>query len=186
VKLLVYGSSEFGAVLRDLVADCGHEFAGYVDDVHGHRPDVVGSFEAARKSHPASAHGLVLGVGYKNLAARAKLFQQSRAAGYRFPALVHPGAYVHKSARVGEGAIVMARAIVDRAAVLGDACVLWPGVNVSHDSEIGANTVLSPDAIVCGFVRVGPDSFLGAGCVISDHCTVPGGSFVKAGAVFAK
>ena len=185
MKLLVYGSSEFGAVLRDLVADCGHEFVGYVDDVNPASPGVVGTFEAVCKSHPGAAHGLVLAIGYKHLEARARILASGRAAGYRFPALVHPTAYVHPSATVGEGALVMARAIVNREARLGETCVLWPGVNVSHDSQIGANTFASPSAIVCGYATVGANCFLGAGSVIADHRTVPDGAFIKAGDVFA-
>lgn len=185
MKLLVYGSSEFGAVLRDVLADCGHEFAGYIDDVHPANPGVLGSFEQVRTSHPPSSAGLVLAIGYKHLEARRRIFEAARAAGYRFPALVHPAAHVHASAQVGEGAVVMARAIVDRQASVGEACVLWPGVNVSHDSRIGANTFASPSAVVCGFVTVGRDCFLGAGSVIADHRAVPDGSFVKAGSTFA-
>lgn len=185
MNLLVYGSSAFGAVLRDVLADCGHRFAGFVDDVHPANPGVVGSFAAASASHPPGEYGLVLAIGYNHLEARSRIFAQARAAGYRFATLVHPAAHVHASAKVGEGAVVMARAIVDRAALLGDACVLWPGANVSHDSAVGANTFLSPGAIVCGFACVGSGCFLGAGSVIADHRCVPDGSFVKAGSVFA-
>lgn len=185
MKLLVYGSSEFGAVLRDVLADCGHEFAGFIDDVHPSNPGVIGPFEQVRSSHPPSSTGLVLAIGYKHLEARRKVFDRAVAAGYRFPALVHPAAWVHPSATVGAGAIVMARAIVDRQARLGEACVLWQGANVSHDSAIGANTFLSPSAIVCGFVTVGSGCFLGAGSVVADHRSVPDGSFIKAGSVFA-
>jgi sugar O-acyltransferase (sialic acid O-acetyltransferase NeuD family) len=184
VKLLVYGSSEFGAVLRDVLADCGHEFAGFVDDVHPAKPGVVGAFAAARASHPPQEHGMVMAIGYKHLEARARRFAEARAAGYRFITLLHPAAHVHKSARIADGAVVMARAIVDRGARIGEACVLWPGVNVSHDSTIGDNTFLSPGAIVCGFAQVGSGCFLGAGSVIADHRSVPDASFVKAGSVF--
>lgn len=179
----MYGSTEFGAVLRDVLADCGHQFAGFIDDVHPGNPGVVGSFAAARASHLPDAHALVLAIGYKHLEARKRIHAEARAAGYRFPALVHPAAHVHGSVEIGEGAIVMARAIIDRGARVGELCVLWPGANVSHDSVVAANTFLSPGAIVCGFARVGSGCFLGAGSVVADHRSVPDGAFVKAGSV---
>lgn len=185
MKLLVYGSSDFGAVLRDVLADCGHEFAGFVDDLNPTRAGVLGAFESVRASHAPSAHAMVMAIGYKHLADRARIFAAVRAAGYRLPPLIHPAAHVHATAAVGEGAVVMARAIVDRGARLAEASVLWPGANVSHDSEVGANTFLSPGAIVCGFARVGAGCFIGAGAVVADHRAVPDGSFVKAGSVFA-
>ncbi len=185
MKLLVYGSSEFGVVLRDVLHDCGHEFAGFVDDVHPDRPGVVGAFASARASHPPSGYGMVLAVGYKHLEARVRILAAARAAGYRFATLVHPDAHVHSSAVIGEGTVVMALAIVDRGARIGESCVLWPGANISHDSSVGGNTFVSPGAIVCGFAKVGSSCFVGAGSVIADHCTVPDGSFVKAGSVFS-
>ena len=184
MKLLVYGSSEFGAVLRDVLADCGHEFGGYIDDVNPANPGVLGAFDQVRASHGPASVGIVLAIGYKHLEARLRIYAAARALGYRFPAMVHPAAHVHRSAAVGEGAVVMAGALVDRNARLGEACVLWPGVNVSHDSVVGANTFASPSAVVCGFASVGTSCFLGAGSIIADHRAVPDGSFVKAGSVF--
>jgi sugar O-acyltransferase (sialic acid O-acetyltransferase NeuD family) len=184
VRILVYGASEFGAVVRDLAADCGFEFAGFIDDVHPDRDGVIGDFASACVSHAPAAHAIAIAVGYRHLEARRALAARVRAAGYALPALVHPEAYVHRSAAVGAGAMVMARAIADRAARLGEATVLWPGANVSHDAAIGANTFLSPGATVCGFAVVGAGCFIGAGAVIADHRTVPDGAFVKAGSVF--
>jgi len=185
VRILVYGSSDFGAVLKDLAEDCGHEFAGFIDDVHPGNDRVVGNFESACLSHPPARHAIAIAVGYKHLEARRALLAKVRNAGYALPALVHPAAYVHRSVEVGAGAVVMARAIADRAARLGEACVLWPGANVSHDASIGANTFLSPGATICGFAKVGGNCFIGASAVVADHRTVPDGAFVKAGSVFA-
>jgi sugar O-acyltransferase (sialic acid O-acetyltransferase NeuD family) len=185
MRILVYGSSDFGRVLRDLAGDCGHEFAGFIDDLHPGNDGVIGNFEAASRSHAPSQHAIAIAVGYKHLEARRALIARVRGAGYALPALVHPEAYVHRSVAVGAGAVVMARAIADRGATLGEGCVLWPGANVSHDASVGGNTFLSPGAIVCGFAKVGGDCFVGAGAVIADHRAVPDGAFVKAGSVFA-
>ncbi len=185
MRILVYGSGDFGQVLRGLAEDCGHEFAGFIDDLHPGNAGVIGAFDAACRSHAPAAHAVALAVGYRHFAAREELFAKVRGAGYALPALVHPEAYVHRSAEVAAGAVVMARAIADRGARLGESCVLWPGANVSHDSSIGGNSFLSPGAVVCGFAKVGRNCFIGAGAVIADHCSVPDGAFVKAGSVFA-
>ena len=34
-QLLVYGSREFALVVRDLSGQCGHPFAGFVDELSG-------------------------------------------------------------------------------------------------------------------------------------------------------
>jgi sugar O-acyltransferase (sialic acid O-acetyltransferase NeuD family) len=185
MKLLVYGSKEFGRVIKDLVGQTGHEFAGFVDDFSA-GPDVVGTYEHVRTAlPPASETGIVVAIGYDHLAARWSVYQRLKRDGYTMPALVHRTAIVHPDTRIGEGAIVMAGANVDVFSELGDLTVLWPGVIVSHDCNVGRNCFLSPGAVLCGFVTTGTDCFVGAGAVIADHRSVPDGTFVKAGVVYA-
>jgi UDP-3-O-[3-hydroxymyristoyl] glucosamine N-acyltransferase len=74
----------------------------------------------------------------------------------------------------------MAGALVDCRVTVGDSVVIWPGVCVSHDCRIGANTFLSPNCTICGDCQVGCDSFVGAGAVIVSHAVVPDGSRIKA------
>jgi len=182
-KTLVYGSLEFGRVIKDLVQQCGREFAGYIDDFNAGE-EVLGGFDRVRSLCTPAFHDVVIAVGYNNLQARWDVYEKVRAAGYRVPPLVHPRAYVRDAELVGEGALVMAGAIVDVNARLGALVVVWPGVVVNHDSSVAANSFLSPNCTVCGCVEVGAHTFVGAGAVIVDHVVVPAGSFVKAGALY--
>lgn len=184
MRLLVYGSKDFGRVVKALVRHAGHDFAGFIDDFAA-GPEIVGTYAQARTAFPAaSGTGIVVAVGYDHLAARWALFQEIKRDGYAVPALVHDAALVNPDAKVGEGAIVMAGANVDVFSAVGELAVLWPGVIVSHDCCVGRNCFLSPGAILCGFVRTGADCFIGAGAVIADHRTVPDGTFVKAAALY--
>ena len=179
MRVLVYGSRLFGGVIRCLVEDCGHEFAGFIDDVH-EGPDVLGAFARVRQSHPPDGYACVNGVGYNDLAARRAVTVRIESAGYRVPALVHPRAYVSSASSLGAGALVMAGAIVDCRVTIGDAVVVWPGACVSHDSRVASNTFLSPNSTVCGDCTIGADCFVGAGAVVVSHAVVPDGTFIKA------
>jgi sugar O-acyltransferase (sialic acid O-acetyltransferase NeuD family) len=183
VTHLIYGSREFGAVLKDFLDYHGLPWAGFIDDVH-QGPGIVGTFDQVRDSHSPGDFTIVLGVGYRNLAARWGIFEKVRSAGFTVATLIHRHSFVRRIANIGEGAIVMANATVDANAVIGEAAVLWPGVVVNHDSRIGSNTFLSPSCTICGSVTVGPHSFVGAGSVIADHTVVPEGSFIKAHTLF--
>src|SRR5437667_7957317 len=113
MKLLVYGSRDFGRVIKDLVRQTGHEFAGFVDDF-SQGPEIVGTYEQVRTTFPpSSGTGIVVAVGYEHLAARWSLYQAIKGHGYGVPSLVHRTAIVHPDSRIGEGAIVMAGANVD-------------------------------------------------------------------------
>ena len=180
MKLLVYGSGVFGGVARILLEECGHEFAGFIDDVSS-GPEVLGGFDAVVRSHSANAYGCVNAVGYKDLVARQRVTDRVLAAGYAMPALVHPRAVVGASSRVAAGAFVMAGALVDAKVEIGAHVVIWGGAVVSHDSVVGANTFLSPNSTICGCCRIGPHCFVGAAASVLDHAEVPGGTRIKAG-----
>lgn len=178
MRLLIYGSKEFAATVAELARHCGHEVSGMVDD-YNIGTGVLGSFDAVTRTHPPSAYGIAMAIGYSNIPARWTAWERIRSAGYRAPALIHPRAYVADTAHVGEGVMVMAGAIVDVRAEIGDLVVLWPGACVNHDTKIGPNTFISPNATLCGFAHVGAHSFIGAGAVIVDHGQVPEASFIK-------
>ena len=178
MRLLIYGAKDFAQTAAELAVHCGHAVAGFIDDFE-RSPRIVGSFDdVARTTSPMDA-GIVLAVGYRDLAGRWTAWLRVRAAGFTLPALVHPRAYVADSARLGDGCMVMAGAIVDVRARLGDGVVLWPGACVNHDSVVGDNTFVSPNATICGHVRIGAHCFIGAGAAIADHRTVPDRSFVR-------
>lgn len=179
MTILVYGSQMFGGVVRSLVEDCAHTFAGFIDDVHA-GPEVRGTFDAVVRSHPPSSFACVNAVGYNNRAARRAVSERIRAAGYATPSLIHPRACVASSATVGAGAFVMAMAAIDHRVTIAEDVVVWPSAAVSHDSLIDSNTFLSPAAVICGDCRVGRDCFVGAGAVVVSHAVVPDGSFIKA------
>jgi len=140
---------------------------------------ILGNLDSVIQSHPPSKYGIAMAIGYTNIPARWAAWERIRSAGYQAPALIHPRAYVADSARIGEGAMVMAGAIVDVRAEIGDLVVLWPGACVNHDTKIGANTFIAPSATLCGFAQVGAHSFVGAGAVIVDYGQVPEAGFIK-------
>lgn len=61
---------------------------------------------------------------------------------------VHPGAFVHPTATLGDGVVV------------------YPGCWVGPDCEIGARTILFPNAVLYPGVKLGPDSRVHAGAVL--------------------
>lgn len=181
-KLLIYGSRDFGHTILSISRDCEWEFSGFIDDIYS-GSGIVGNFEAISRHYSPHEFSIALGIGYQNLEARWRVFQKVKAAGYECPRLIHPRSYVESTARIGEGAVIMATCVVDMRTRIGAGAVLWPGAIVNHDSHIGDNVFISPNATVCGFSSVGSNSFIGAGSVIVDHVTLKNNSFIKAGSV---
>lgn len=178
MQLLIYGSREFAETVAELALDCGHEVAGFIDDFSP-GPRILGTLDEVQKTHPPRDYGIAVAVGYSQLAARWTAWQRVVAAGYVAPALVHPRAYVARSASVGQGTLLMAGALVDVRAKIGEIAVVWPGACVSHDCVVGENCFISPNATLCGYVELGSHSFIGAGAAVVDHCVVPPSTRIK-------
>jgi acetyltransferase EpsM len=176
MRLLIYGSRSYADTVADLAEDCGHTVVGKVDD-DGRSLGVLGHFADVFESH--SDCGVAMGIGYRDLQGRWAAWKQVLHSGLTAPSLIHPRAYVAKSASVGQGCVIMAGAIVDRITHVGDACVVWPGACINHDSVIGPNCFIAPNATICGFVQIGAHSFVGAGAAVADHCTVPEFTMIK-------
>lgn len=182
-QILIYGSREFSVIVRELAIACGYHCAGLIDDREQGK-GILGTFEEVTDSHPPDRYLVALAIGYKDLAARWLVFKKTRDAGYQLPALIHPNADLHRSVKVGDGCLIMTGALIDLNACLEAVSVIWPGVVISHDSNVGSNSFVSPNATVCGFSKVGKHCFVGAGAIVTDHVMVPDNSFVRAGGVF--
>ena len=91
MDVLIYGSREFGYVVRSLVGDTTHSFRGFIDDVHT-GPDVLGNWNAVIAQYSPADVGVVIAVGYKDLDARWRVHQRVRSAGFCTP---HPVSYTH-------------------------------------------------------------------------------------------
>lgn len=176
MRLLIYGSRSYSDTIAELAEDCGHEVVGRMDD-DGRASHVLGRFLEVVELHRDC--GIVMGIGYRDLPGRFAAWNRVIRTGLPTPALIHPCAYVARSASVGLGCVVMAGAVVDRKARLGEVSVVWPGACINHDAEVGCNSFISPNATVCGFAHVGAHSFIGAGAAIADHCQVPQSTRIK-------
>jgi sugar O-acyltransferase (sialic acid O-acetyltransferase NeuD family) len=182
-KILVYGSRDFGQVVKDIVLQCGFQFAGFIDDYYN-GTDILGTYEQVQEKYSPDLYEIVIAIGYKHLKARWETYQKVINEGYTVPCLIHPKAYVRSTDAIGPGAIIMVGAVVDFNAQAEELTVLWPGAVLNHDSIVKSNTFLSPNSTICGFVTVGEGSFIGAGAVVADHVTVPAGSYIKARGLF--
>lgn len=114
--------------------------------------------------YPPEAVDLVLGVGSAGVSTiRQMLFENLKAAGYRFQTFVHPTATVSRHAVLGEGCQVMAGAVVQADARLGANVLVNTRVCVDHDCSIGDHVHLGPGSVLCAGVDVGVGSHLGSG-----------------------
>lgn len=116
---------------------------------------------------------------------RARIAQRLRSQfdALGFATLIHPQAWVARSAEVGEGSVVFAGALVNVDARIGSHVVLNLGCTVSHDCRLDDFVSLGPGANLPGNVTVGEGADLGAGCCARPGARIGARVIVGAGAV---
>jgi len=102
----------------------------------------------------------------------------------RFPALIHPRAYVSQDSVIGKGAVILSNAYVGPSVSIGDFSIINTHAIVEHGCNLGKSVILSPNATLCGDVKIGSNTFLGVGACVSprlelgENVTVGACSFV--------
>lgn len=183
MRIVVYGAGGHGKVVADILLARGDDVVGFVDDGVPDGSTVLGLpvLGGAEWLRSASKIGVALGVG-------SNAGRQRIAAALKHPVItaVHPSAVIARSARIGDGAIVMANAAVNADAVVGAGAIVNTGAVIEHDCVLGDYAHVSPNAALGGAARLGKRSHLGLGAVILPGIAVGDDTVVGAGAVVAR
>jgi len=187
--IVLYGGGGHGKVLIELLQALGtYRLVGIVDDglaigssVLGF--PVLGDATILPDLYRQGVRLAVNGVGgIGNVSARLRVFEALAAAGFNCPALVHPKAYVERSAHLEGGVQILAQAYISSAAYVGYGSVINAGVVVSHDCVIGRCVNLSPGAMLAGGVKVEDFAQIGMAATINIGITIGRGARIGNGA----
>ena len=100
--------------------------------------------------------------------------------------IVHPEAYIDRTARLGPGCFVGPRAGVHVGAHVGRGAIVNTGACVEHDCTVGDWVHISPGAVLCGTVNVGEGAWIGANAVVKNDLTICPWAVIGCGSVVVK
>lgn len=123
----------------------------------------------------------VIAIG--DCAIRGRLARQVLSEGLSLQSMVHPTAYVARTAEVLAGTIICPFGFVGVSSRVGANVAINTYASVGHDAQIGADCVLSPYAVVNGGVSLGDQVFLGTHATVTPRVRVGGSTKIGAGAV---
>ena len=115
---------------------------------------------------------------------RKNLFNLAVKAGFNFPIIISPNAYVSVHSKIGQGTIIMHNAVVNANVTIGINCIINSMSLIEHDCTIFNNCHVSTNATINGNVSVGEGSFIGSNSTIKESSRIEKNSFVKAGLLF--
>jgi UDP-3-O-[3-hydroxymyristoyl] glucosamine N-acyltransferase len=149
--------------------------------VNGHA--VIGKIEYVEQAFLNKEFDeLLIGIGYKHLLVRKKLFDQYSGK-IPFGKIVHSSCWVDGSAIIKEGAILYPRCIIDARAIVETNTILNLGCTLAHDSIVGGHSFLSPNVSIAGFVRIGERCNFGIAAVVIDNLAITATTQLGGGAV---
>ena len=119
----------------------------------------------------------------KNFQLRAKMFNELKKKGMNLPVIISPRACVSRTAKIGEGTIIMHNVLVNADAQIGKNCIINNNALIEHETIIGDNVHISTGATVNGQCEVGADSFIGSGAVLANNIKISSNIIVGAGSV---
>lgn len=191
-SVIILGAGGHARVLLEVLKVNQMHPLGFIDvntDLKGKKIDgieVLGDENDLLNYKPQSIE-LVNGIGStKSVQSRKEIYVKWKKKNYSFANVVHPGAWVSDTARLGEGVQIMAGAIVQPGVCLEENVVLNTAASVDHDCVVEAHAFLSPGCILNGGVRIGAETHVGSGAIVLQYLSTGKQCLLAAGSVVVK
>ena len=171
--LVIIGAGGFGREIFEYVQDSNADsnkfnFLGFLDDdavsLSNHVLDgaVLGPLEMS-----SSFQGTLFVIALGDPSQRHQVAQHLNGQGHQLATVIHPTAYVSRSATVDPGVIAAPFTLFGAYSWTRANVAVNVYASVGHDASVGSHSVLSPYAAITGNCRVGEHCFLGTKAVLT-------------------
>lgn len=90
----------------------------------------------------------------------------------RFITLIHPTAYVSRSAEIGLGGIVLQNVTIANNVHIGNQVVILANTVINHDCIIGDYTCVASGVCISGNVKIQENCYIGTNAAIKENLTI--------------
>ena len=188
--VIIYGGGGHGKSLIDLVRVLeGYNIVGIIDDGLDQGMQIMGVPVIGKGQDLPEwrAKGLQLAVnavgGIGNVGRRVAVFRRLIQAGFNFPTLVHPTAYVEPGATLDQGVQIFPHAYVGSEVKLGFGAIINTAAVVSHDCVLESYVNIAPGTLLAGGVSVGQGVLIGMGVSVNLNVKIAAGAMIGNSAV---
>lgn len=167
MKLLILGAGGHGKVVKEVAEamcdDSENQFYSGIDFLDDNASEAIGKISDLEKWHDSYDHVFV-GIG--NNAVRKRLLEKLTELNCQIPVLIHPTAYISKSAVVKIGTVVEPMAIVNANTTVEQGSIISVGSIVDHDVVVESCCHVNAGAICKAGSRIETGRKLEAGEVV--------------------
>lgn len=140
-SLLIIGAGGHGKVIKEIAQDIGYERIAFIDD---NSQEAIGKIDDLHQFLEYQEAFVGIGNNHK----RNELLRKLEQLGYEIPVLVHPTAYVSRSAVIEKGTVIEPKAIVNAHTTIAEGTIISVGAIVDHDVTLGKCVHINAGAIV--------------------------------------
>lgn len=162
-SLLILGAGGHGKVVKEIAEALGYTKIAFLDDNGTEAIGRIADSQAFVDEYKAAL------VGIGNNKFRGELLARLEEEGFNIPVLIHPTAYVSKSAVIGKGTVVEPLAIVNASSNIGIGCIVSVGSIVDHDAVLEDCVHVNAGAICKAGSFVAKGTKLEAGQVVKGY-----------------
>jgi UDP-perosamine 4-acetyltransferase len=187
-QVILVGGGGHASVLVDILSTVNIELLGYVS-LKDENIDLtyLGSDSYLESSLANDSLYLVNGIGSTHLPIHRKnIFEKYKRLGYNFLTLIHPTAIISTTAKIHEGAQVMAGSIIQPHCVIHENSIINTASSIDHHSIIEAHSHIAPGVTICGNVKIGKGSHVGPNTTIIQNAIITPETFIKANSLIKR
>lgn len=193
-RVALIGSASFAQQIVNTIEYDSSEsmtIVGYFDDyekkgtiINGY--PILGKINDVFNLYVNNAFDCVfIAIGYKHFSFKEGIYNSIKN---RIPLanIICKTAYVHPTAKLGEGILIKDYAIINQNAIIEDnVCITLRSI-VNHDSFVDKHTFFSTNVSTAGNVKIGKRCFIGIGSIVSDGIKIDDDVWLSPGSVIIK
>jgi sugar O-acyltransferase (sialic acid O-acetyltransferase NeuD family) len=189
-KILLYGGMSTAFIVQEMLKDdkisTDYIFDEYIKKPHfqtkakffNEKKDLI-------KLIKNSTHFFVC-IGMFGGILRVNISEQLIKFGLKTFSIFSKKAIIDKSAKVGQGCLIMPGAVVHKKVFVGNDCYINVNAVVDHESILGKGVHVMGSAYIAGKVQIDDYASIGANATILPYCRIGKGAVVGAGSVVTK
>lgn len=189
-ELIIIGIGETAEIAYEYFTyDSPYEVIGFsVNREYIIKPEFLGmpvyDFESLEKYKSPEKHEVFVAISHSKLnRARAKIYYQAKAKGFKCANYISSRAFVWKSVILGDNVFIFENNVLQHNVQLGNNITLWSGNHIGHRTVINDHVFISSHCVIAGFCEIGQYCFLGVNSTCNDKIRIAKDNIVGSGAL---
>jgi len=192
-KLVIIGDSAFAEVAFECFThDSEYEVVGFaVESSFLVKKELFGlpvvSFEQIEKHFSPTEVEFYAALVYTQLnRLRTRLYQETKAKGYRPASYISSRSFVWHNVQLGEHCFIFEDNTIQPFVRVGDNVVLWSGNHIGHHTVVHENCFIASHVVISGFCDIGKNTFIGVNATLSNNIAIGEDNWIGIGVTIVR